>query len=305
MEVTVNEQAETSSKNPRNAFVAFLLSLILPGLGQIYNGQLKKAVIFFGLLLLVPLLFGIIRGTTCFYGLLTLVIIEVCVRIYIIIDGVKNAKRQKDYILKIYNTWYYYLLVGVAMFAIVWIYGISSVLGIQSFKIPTTSNNPTFQVGDRLVADMRAYKNSVPNYGDIVIFKRADGQTYTFRIVGQPNDNLELIDNIITINGKPSKAKFIKEMIFDQIPYSEFEEEFPNGHKHLIYKCKEPYDSTKTTIKNIIVPSGSYYLLGDNRDNAADSRYEGFVSRENILGRIIYSYWGQSMNRINIDFRDK
>lgn len=305
MEVTVNEKAETSSKNPRNAFVAFLLSLILPGLGQIYNGQLKKAVIFFNLLLLVPFLFGIIRGTTYFYGLLTLVIIEVGLRLYIIIDGVKNAKRQKDYILKTYNAWYYYLLIGVAMFAVVWIYGISSVLGTQSFKIPTTSNSPTFQVGDRLVADMRAYKNSVPNYGDIVVFKRADGQTYTFRIVGQPNDNLELKDNIITINGKPSQAKFIKEMIIDQIPHSEFEEELPNGHKHLIYKYNEPYDSTKTTIKNIIVPSGSYYLLGDNRDNAADSRYEGFVSRENILGRIIYSYWGQSKNRINIDFRDK
>lgn len=305
MELTENGQSVTDSNKPRNAFVVFLLSLALPGLGQVYNGQLKKAVIFFGLLLLVPFLFGIIRGTTCFYGLLTLVIIEVGLRLYIIFDGVKNAKRQKDYILKTYNTWYYYLLIGVAMFAVVWIYGISSILGTQSFKIPTTSNSPTFQVGDRVVANMRAYKNSVPNYGDIVVFKRADGQTYTFRVVGQPNDNLELKDNIITINGKPSKAKYIKEMIFDRIPYSEFEEELPNGHKHLIYKYKEPYDSTKTTIKNITVPSGSYYLLGDNRDNAADSRYEGFVGRENILGRILYSYWGQSTNRINIDFRDK
>ncbi|MBA3987035.1 MAG: signal peptidase I, partial [Flavobacteriales bacterium] len=80
----------------------------------------------------------------------------------------------------------------------------------------------------------------------------------------------------------------------------------PNGHKHLIYKFKQPFDSTKTNIKNIIVPSDSYYLLGDNRDNAADSRYEGFVSKDRIKGRIIYSYWGRTLTkRMNIDFRDK
>ena len=86
----------------------------------------------------------------------------------------------------------------------------------------------------------------------------------------------------------------------------EFEEELPNGHKHLIYKLKTPYDSTKTNIKNIVVPSDSYYLLGDNRDNAADSRYEGFISKDRIKGRIIYSYWGRTgTKRINIDFTDK
>ena len=65
-------------------------------------------------------------------------------------------------------------------------------------------------------------------------------------------------------------------------------------------------DSAKTNIKNIIVPADSYYLLGDNRDNAADSRYEGFISKDRITGRVIYSYWGSTgSKRMNIDFRDK
>jgi signal peptidase I len=306
MEQTIDEKPTTIPTKPRNGFIAFLLSLILPGLGQVYNGQPKKAIIFFGLLLFIPLVFGLTRGTTFFYGLFSLFIIEVALRIYIIIDGVKHAKRQKEFILKPYNTWYYHLLIAIGMLAILMVYDLSTVLGTQTFKIPTTSNNPTFQLGDRLVADMRAYKNNEPDYGDIVVYSRPDGQIYTFRVVGRPNDNIEIIDNIVSINGKPSKATFIKETTNDEMPVVEFEEELPNGHKHLIYKFKTPYDSTKTNIKNIVVPPDSYYLLGDNRDNAADSRYEGFISKDRIKGRIIYSYWGQTgTKRMNIDFTDK
>lgn len=306
MEQAIDEQPTTIPTKPRNGFIAFLLSLLLPGLGQVYNGQPKKAIIFFGLLLFIPLVFGLTRGTTFFYGLFSLFIIEIALRIYIIIDGVKNAKRQKEYILKPYNTWYYHLLIAIGMLAILMVYDISTVLGTQTFKIPTTSNNPTFQLGDWLVADMRAYKNNEPDYGDIVVYSRPDGQIYTFRVVGRPNDNIELLDNIVSINGKPSKATFIKETTNDEMPVVEFKEELPNGHKHLIYKFKTPYDSTKTNIKNIVVPPDSYYLLGDNRDNAADSRYEGFISKDRIKGRIIYSYWGQTgTKRMNIDFTDK
>jgi signal peptidase I len=306
MEQTIVEQQTTITTKPRTGFIVFLLSLLLPGLGQVYNGQPKKALIFFALLLFFPLLFALTRGTTFFYGLLSLFIIQIALRIYIIIDGVKNAKRQKDYILKPYNTWYYHVIIAIGMLAILMIYDISTVLGTQTFKIPTNSNNPTIQLHDWLVADMRAYKNSEPNYGDIVVYSGPDGHIYTFRVVGIPNDKIELIDNIVSINGKPSKATFIKDTTNDEMPVSEFEEELPNGHKHLIYKLKVPYDSTQTNIKNIIVPADSYYLLGDNRDYAADSRYEGFISKDRIKGRIIYSYWGQTgTKRMNIDFTDK
>jgi signal peptidase I len=306
MEQSTEEQPETISIKPRDGLIAFLLSLLFPGLGQVYNGQPKKAILFFSLLLIFPLVFGITRGTTFFYGLLSLVLIEIALRIYIIIDSVKNAKRQKEYIIKSYNTWYYYLLVAIGMFIILKVYDISTVLGTQTFKIPTNSNNPTIQVGDLLVADMRAYNNNEPDYGDIVAFSKPDGLIYNYRVVGRPNDKLELIDNIVTINGRPSTATFIKEVIEDEIPVAEFEEELPNGHKHLIYKFKHPYDSTKTNIKDIIVPPDSYYVLGDNRDNAADSRYGGFVKKDRIKGRIIYSFWGRAATkRMNIDFRDK
>ena len=306
MEENTDKQPATTATKPRNRLIALLLSLLFPGLGQVYNGQPIKAAVLFGLLLLLPFLGGLFRWTTFFYGFISLIAIESSIRIYIIIDALKNAKRQNEYVLKPYNTWYYYTLIAIGMFAVLSVYDFGKVSGIQTFIIPTTSNSPTFHRGDMLVADLKAYSSSEPDYGDIVVYSRPDGQAFTFRVVGLPNDTIELIDNIVSVNGKLSNVRFIKETTIDEIPVFEFEEELPNGHKHLIYKFKIPYTSSKSNLKNIVVPADSYYFLGDYRDNAEDSRYEGFISRNRIFGRIIFSYWGKTgTERMNIDFTDK
>ena len=290
---------------PRNAFVAFLVSLILPGLGQSYNGQLKKGVLYFGILFLYPFVFAITIGSTFFYGLVSILAIDIFLRIYIIIDAVKNAKRQKDYKVKPYNRWYYHLFIAIGMFSVLMIYDINDVLGSKTFDVADTSMSPTFQVGDWLLADMKAYSKNKPDYGDIVLFSRSDGFMYTFRVVGLPNDKLALVDNIVSINSNINKSTFIKETINNDIPVLEFQEELPNGHKHLIYKFQKSSGNTRANIEEIIVPADSYYLLGDNRGASADSRYEGPIHLDRIKGRVMFSYWGQSLNRINIDFTDK
>ena len=302
----LNEELKLQLKSkPRNAFIAFLLSLVIPGLGQVYNGQLKKGLLFFGIFLLNPLLFGISRGATYFYGFLLGFLIGLITRVYIILDAIRNAKRQQFYIPKTYNTWYYQLSIATLVVIIFWVYDPQSILGIQSFHIPTPSNQPTIQIGDRLMADMEAYKNALPNYGDIVVFKKENDQIYTYRIVGLPKDTVAVIDNIVTINGRKSKSTFIKETTSNEFQVREFEEEFPNGHKHKIYKSKQSLDTTKSNIMDIIIPANNYYLLGDNRDNAEDSRYVGFINKNKILGRLVFSFWGESMDRINLNFRNK
>ena len=303
MEQTIDEKTTEIKTKPRNSSIASLLSLVLPGLGQVYNGQRTKGFVLFGLLLIIPYMFGLTRSTNSFYGIITLLIIEVVLRIYIIIDANINARRQKDYILKPYNTWYYHLIFAVGMVVIFILYDFKTQVGIQTYSVPSISNSPTFQVGDYIVSDTKAYYKKEPNYGDLVPFLSSDGQIFIFRIVGLPNDTLALINNVITINGKSSKTKYIRDTTIDSNKAVEFEEELPNGHKHLAYLFKQPLDSTKTNFKDIVVPSDNYFLLGDNRDYAADSRYEGFINRDRIKGQIIYSYWGKSSDRINIDFR--
>lgn len=301
----MNQPTPISIK-PRIPFLSFVLSLILPGLGQVYNGQIKKAAIFFSLLLLISFLFGLTRASTFFYGMLTFVLIQLTVRVYIIVDAVKKSKLQKAYVLKPYNTWYCYLLIALGMIAIFRVLDVKTLLGTQNFKIPTNSNSPTLLMGDLLLVDIRAYKTSEPDYGDFVMFYKDDGHIHTYRVVGRPNDNIELIDNIVSINGIPGRATYIKETTLDDIPVLVFEEELPNGHKHLMYKFVEPFDSTNRNLKNIRVPQDCYYVLGDNRDNAADSRYIGFIRKDAIIGRIMFSYWGKKFTeRINIDFTNK
>ena len=306
MEHTIENQTKTMITKPRKVFIAFLLSLLFPGLGQVYNGQLKKAIILFCLLLIYPLLFGLTRGTTYFYGLILLFIIEIAFRLYLIIDAVMNAKRQKEYILKPYNTWYYHLLIAILIQTILMMYNSNILLGTRTYKIPSTSNEPTLLVGDNIVADMKAYDVKEPDYGDIVVFSKPDGQNFVFRVIGRPNDKVELVDDIACINGNLCKSTYIRETTNDGTIVDEYEEELPNGHKHLIYKFKAPFIGPKSNIKDIIVPPDCYYLLGDNRDIAADSRNIGFVNKQRIEGRIMYCYWGtMRKKRINIDFKDK
>lgn len=305
MDTTTDKEILNQSFNPRNAFVAFLLSIFTPGLGQIYNGQLKKGAYLFFSLLFFNVIFGVTNATHSFYGLASLFAIEIFLRIYIIIDAIIYARRLKEYVRKNYNTWYYHTMLAILTLIIIWAYDPKSIFGIETFSMPTSSNQPTIQVGDWVVGDMKAYQKSEPNYGDLIIYKKDDGYFYTSRIVGLPNDLLEINDNIVSINGKKSKTILIKETVTDNVEALEFEEELINGHKHKIYKFKQTFDSTKTNIKDIKVPANSYYILGDNRDNSADSRYIGFINKQDIYGRVIYSYWGKSIDRININFTDK
>ncbi len=306
MEQEINNETSTLSFKPRKAIIAIILSLFLPGLGQIYNGHHKKGLLFFGLVLLIPFIFGITRMATSFYGFSALFIIEMTLRIYIIFDAFKNAKLQKEYILKPYNTWYYHVAISIGMLLVLTVYDMNSVLGVQSLKIPTIANSPTIQLGDLVVADTKAYENKQADYGDMVLFSHSNGQIYTYRVVGLPNDKIELINNIVSINGKPCNSKFIKETTIKGIPVNEFEEELPNGKKHLIYKFEKPFNIEKTNFESTVIPADSYFLLGDNRDNAADSRYEGFISKDRIKGQIMYSYWGETgIDRMNISFTER
>ena len=117
MRDTLDEVQPNKEIKARNSLVAFLLSILTPGLGQVYNGQPNKAILFFIGVLFVPILFGFTRAITFFYGMVALLFLLIAFRIYVIVDAVKQARKQKQYRLKPYNTWYFHLLIGIAMMA--------------------------------------------------------------------------------------------------------------------------------------------------------------------------------------------
>lgn len=103
--------------------------------------------------LLLPIIFGVIRWMD-FYGLSLMFLIGMAFRVYAIVDGVVHARKQREYFPKRYNTWYYHLLIAVVMVVILSCYDQKVFTGIQAFRIDTSSDAPTVQVGDPLIADM-------------------------------------------------------------------------------------------------------------------------------------------------------
>jgi signal peptidase I len=183
----------------------------------------------------------------------------------------------------------------------------------QNFVIPSGSMEKTLLVGDHLLVDritlappakwMPPMHYREPKRGDVVVFIKpvpdldAQGQPqYLFlvkRLIGVPGDHIHLRNGIVIINGiaqaQPHAEKTTPEN------HSDFLDEFPSV---------PPYPQTggateswaidfsdHVTDGDLVVPPGKYFMMGDNRHNSLDSRYWGFVPRENIVGRPLVNYW--------------
>jgi signal peptidase I len=158
--------------------------------------------------------------------------------------------------------------------------------------VPTGSMIPTILVGDRIFINKLAYDLKVPftswqvakwadpQRGDIVVFPSpADGIRLVKRIVGVPGDRIELRDDHLIINGEPASYALVDKTV----PSALVLNETVSGKVHSL--MIQPQQPAMRSFGPVRVPPGSYFMMGDNRDNSADSRYFGFVSRDKILGR--------------------
>jgi signal peptidase I len=167
--------------------------------------------------------------------------------------------------------------------------------------IPSGSMEPTILVGDRVFVNKLAYDLKIPyttvhlaqwsnpKRGDIVVFySPKDGMRLIKRVVGLPGDRLAMRKNQLFINGKtaeydPLPQETIQQFESDQKKGHVFLNEIIKGKKHAVKLT--PSRPSLNTFASVIVPEGEYFMMGDNRDNSADSRYFGFVDRNRILGR--------------------
>jgi signal peptidase I len=155
--------------------------------------------------------------------------------------------------------------------------------------VPTGSMKPTILEGDRILVNKLAYDFKVPlthisvykfadpKRGDIVVFdsKLADTRLVQ-RVIGLPGDTVEMSDNRLIINGIEARYSNI-EYAADAL----FEIESYDGMSHRIELGGRSRLSTFGPVK---VPNDRYLVLGDNRDNSADSRVYGFIPRDEIIG---------------------
>jgi signal peptidase I len=191
-------------KKGRNALLAVFLGLTMPGLGQIYNGELVKGISNF-IITLALLIFGFRLTTFLPDGLLilgVLVSILAAITVYAasIVDACRKASRSDvAYQLKSYNRWYFYLAIWLLSSIIGY-----SVLGyarenwIEAYFIPTSSMEPAVVRGDHVLSDKTAYRRMSPQKGDIITFVDPDDRSKKFikRIEALPGDSFTDTDGI-------------------------------------------------------------------------------------------------------------
>jgi signal peptidase I len=173
---------------------------------------------------------------------------------------------------------------------------------VQAFQIPSESMMDTLLVGDYLLVNKLCYgERRADNYlvpyqkverGDIVVFHYPvdPKQHFVKRVIGIPGDKLRLVNKQVFINGVPLDEPYVRflpsnDLFRDNFPRLDLSVVLPGGGKWWLEMRKLVEDG------QLIVPDGHYFVMGDNRDDSEDSRYWGFVPRENIIGRPLLIYW--------------
>lgn len=168
--------------------------------------------------------------------------------------------------------------------------------------VPTGSMNPTIVEGDRILVNKHVYgvripwtlvrltEGQDPQRGEIVVFDSpVNGISLVKRVIGVPGDTIALDEGGLVVNGEHARysngdvarLEPLLETTRERLPVVVHEAGPVPAHDIL----RMPWGSSHQTMQPVVVPEGMYFMLGDNRDNSADSRYIGFVPRRNIVGR--------------------
>jgi signal peptidase I len=149
----------------------------------------------------------------------------------------------------------------------------------EAFKIPTPSMESSLMVGDHVIVDKFALAPRLDfeggilpmrpiRRGDVVVFKfeREPEKDYVKRVVGLPGDEIKVENKMLYVNGALMNEPYVQHVDKEVVPERDF-------------------------LPTVKVPPGHYFVMGDNRDNSADSREWGFVPRGQIKGRAVFVYW--------------
>ncbi len=134
-----------------------------------------------------------------------------------------------------------------------------------------------------------------PQRGDVVVFRFPPDPDidYIQRIVGMPGDTIQMVNGILHINGAAVGLQDVGPFASDAFSEKTARlqrETLPNGVSHFVVDLMD--GSTGDNTPALVVPEGCYFMLGDNRDNSADSRFDvGFVPFENLVGKAERLFW--------------
>jgi signal peptidase I len=172
---------------------------------------------------------------------------------------------------------------------------------VQAYVIPTGSMEDTLLIGDHLLVDKLAFApyGPVSKYllpytdvkrGDIIVFRYPVeiSQTFVKRCIGVPGDRIRLINKQVYLNG----VRLDEPYTYHKSDYIDsYRDNFPGEPNVSVDSRASDMLLNHVINGEVVVPPNSYFAMGDNRDSSLDSRYWGFVPRENIIGKPLVIYW--------------
>jgi signal peptidase I len=184
---------------------------------------------------------------------------------------------------------------------------------VEPFKIPSGSMMPTLLAGDYILVNKFTYglrlpilnrtliAMNTPKRGDVIVFHYPPDTSidYIKRVIGVPGDRIKYIDKVLYLNDKPVNLEPVGQYEYvmtglNMMTASQYREKLGEvSHDILIHDVIGQYDSESIGAKfangeEIVVPTGNYFAMGDNRDNSSDGRVWGFVPDENLVGKAFF-----------------
>jgi signal peptidase I len=187
----------------RKKWLAVVMGLAMPGMGQIYNGELVKGISSF-IIFLVLYIVGfqctvLLPDRLLSIGVLCTIIATTAIYAIAVIDAFRKAKNLDEvYQPTRFNRWYFYIAIWMLGYVLISgaVYDYVRNNFIEAFNIPSASMEPAVMRGDRVIADKTAYRRMAPKKGDIIIFVFIDDRSkrYIKRIEALPGDTITLAD---------------------------------------------------------------------------------------------------------------
>lgn len=247
---------------------AVLFNLLGFGLGYLYVGQIRLA---FALIAGVVGLLAVAGWSRLVFeplGVYGLGILAAGIALFVMIHCGLIAVRNRSVVAHVYNRWWFYALwvVGSFFFSEGVFWSRPVLFGFEPFRIPSSSMAPTIQRGDYIMTDTWYFDRADPQHGDLAAFRVPGdvGVKYLMRVVGLPGDRIEIRDDMLIRNGAAIDEPYVQ---------------LAGGGV-----------GSLSNFGPVIVPAGSYFVPGDNRHNARDSRFTGSVERALLHGRVVHRW---------------
>jgi signal peptidase I len=262
------DRGTTRSPDARSPYKAAAGSLFSPGLGQLYNGEPKKALALWAGGVVPILLARILGALHSFWGMFVTLVIATALAVVGLIDAIRTARSLQSYAPKAFNRWYIY--VGLVVLAALVSIPVRNMMGVRAFKIPSEGMLPTLEVGDFIIAKLESGDSYKDKRGDILVFKYpGDGKSdYIKRVAALPGETIEIRNDTLLIDGTAIRDGWV------QISGESNRQVVPN-------------------FGPFMVPDETLFMLGDNLVNSADSRVWGPMPKRNIVGiaKFVYFSW--------------